>query len=113
MNIYPQVYQYGDVVEIDPSGVAGEAANLVTLVNAQVNTAAKGSEPSGYLISNTSGGAAYVRTDTIGLAAANTGKGVKIADGDSLWIPGIGNALQARSWGIEATGAVAVAVYYK
>jgi hypothetical protein len=112
MNVSPQIYRDGDVVEIDPSGVAGEAANLVTLVQAQLNTAAK-AEPSGYLISNTSGGAAYVRTDTIGLAAANTGKGVKIADGESLWIPGIGNALQARSWGIEATGAVAVAVYYK
>ena len=112
MNVYPQIYRDGDVVEIDPSGVVGEAANLVTLVQAQLNAAAK-AEPSGYLISNTSGGAAYVRTDTIGLAAANTGKGVKIADGESLWIPGIGNALQARSWGIEATGAVAVAVYYK
>ena len=113
MNVYPQIYRDGDVVQIDPSGVAGEAANLVTLVNAQINSAAKGAEPSGYLISNTSGGAAYIRTDTIGLAAANTGKGIKIADGDSLWVPGIGNALQARSWGIEATGAVAVAVYYK
>mgnify|MGYP003650072495 CR=1 FL=1 len=113
MYIYPQILKHGDVVEIDPSGVAGEAVNLVTLVNAQLPAAAKVIEPSGYLISNKSGGVAYVRTDTIGLAAANTGKGIKLADGDSLWVPGIDNAQQRRSWGIEATAAVAVAVYYK
>lgn len=113
MQIYPQIYQHGDVVEIDPSGTPGAAANLVTLVKAQLPAAAQVVEPSGYLVSNTSGGAAYIRTDTIGLAAGQTGKGIKVADGDSIWIPGIGNALQARDWAIEATGSVAVAVYFK
>lgn len=113
MKIYPQIYQWGDVVEIDPSGTPGEAADLVTLVNAQINVRAKGSEPSGYLISNTTGADAFVRTDTIGVAAANSGKGIKIADGDSLWVPGIGNSLQERTWAVEASGVVYVGVYYK
>jgi len=111
--IYPQIGEHGDVVMIDPSGSAGVAVDIVTLTRAQLPAAAKVIEPSGYLISNISGGAAYVRTDTIGLAAGLTGKGIKIANGDSLWLPGADNAQQRRTWAIEATGTVAVAVYYK
>ena len=110
--IWPNIKAHGDVVMIDPSSVAGAAVDIVTLTRAQLPAAAAAVEPAGYLVSNTSGGAAYVRTDTIGLAAGNTGKGIKIADGESLWIPGANNAQQARTWAIEATGTVAVAVYF-
>lgn len=111
--IYPSIAAQGDVVMVDPSAVAGAAVDLVSLTRAQLPAAASVLEPAGYLVSNTSGGAAYVRTDTIGLAAGNTGKGIKIGDGESLWIPGADNAQQERTWAIEATGAVAVAVYFK
>lgn len=111
--IYPNIGAHGDVVMIDPSAVAGAAVDIVSLTRAQLPAAATVLEPAGYLVSNTSGGAAYVRTDTIGIAAGNTGKGIKIADGDSLWIPGANNAQQERTWAIEATGTVAVAVYFK
>ena len=113
MNDTPQIGAQGDVVMVDPSGSAGVAVDLVTLTRAQLPAAANELEPAGYLVSNTSGGAAYVRTDTIGLAAGLTGKGIKMADGDSLWLPGIGNAQQARTWAIEATGVCAVAVFFK
>ena len=112
MKRLPFIGAHGDVVTIDPTASAGVAVDLVTLVLAQLPAAADVIEPSGYLVSNNSTSTAWVRTDTIGLAAGNTGEGIQINPGDSLWLPGIGNAQQARTWAIECASTVNVAVFY-
>jgi hypothetical protein len=76
----PEWGNYGDIVKLDANAVAGTAEDLRTELVANGMT----NKPVGLLISAT-GGDLFLRTAT--LTAAGTGKGIKVASGQSLYIP--------------------------
>jgi hypothetical protein len=78
----PALGEQSDVFEIPAKGDA-EAEPL----NVLLATAGFTGKAAGILISNPDGGnAIFIRTGTIGLAAGNTGKGIRIGAGASFYL---------------------------
>ncbi len=99
----PVIGEDGEVYPISASA-GGEARPILPFIRDthQVKTA----NVTGVLI-NASSADVFVRGAFIGVAAGNTGKGIKIAAGNSLYIP-----KPTDSWGVESSAECYVALFY-
>lgn len=110
----PTILDPAEVYELAAT-TAGAAVSLKTAVNAAINAAGKPDptklRPVAYEVQCKGSGPVYLRTAVIGLAAANTGKGLVINPGESRLLPGAGQP-GAADWAYESATAIYVAVYY-
>lgn len=103
------------IIELPASAPAGAAVDLFgriqTVVDALPTSIVRPeSAPTAMIISNNSITAGYLRGDAVGLAAANTGKGVIISQNGSMFLP-IANH-PTDTLGLENASSVYVMLMY-
>ena len=100
----PEIADLGDVYEIPANAVAGTAESILDALKTVGMTNA--AEVSGLMFSAPA--AVYLRTETIGAAAASAG--IALAAGERLYLPSPFSA--TNEWLYEAAAELYVAVFY-